>query len=249
MILLSIKCGSLPPGTTERLIVFLNKDKVRNILNHWHLITLLNVSYKVFAKDLQMRLQPVLMELISSNQSAFLSMRFILNNIFLTQEMITHARQSYQPLLFLKLDFSKAYDKIDLKFLLMALQRLGFPDSFTKMVSLMFQHCSSCFNQWQVYFFIFDSSRHKASVPTCPILISYCWRNICPLAPYLFLYCWKNIEPQCQEGGSNGQDSRYLAAKQQLIAQFANDTSLLIATEYQYVQATRLTLTVPLILS
>jgi hypothetical protein len=37
--------------------------------------------------------------------------------------------------------------------------------------------------------------------------------------------------------------------EQQLIAQFANDTSLSIAAEYHYVQATCLTLTVPLVLS
>jgi hypothetical protein len=57
---------------------------------------LLNVSYKLFAKALQIRLQPILMEIISCNQSAFLSMRFILDNIFLTYETITYAKQTSQ---------------------------------------------------------------------------------------------------------------------------------------------------------
>jgi hypothetical protein len=37
------------------------------------------------------------------------------------QETISHAKQSNQPLLFFKLDFSKAYDKIDLGFLFQAM--------------------------------------------------------------------------------------------------------------------------------
>jgi hypothetical protein len=68
-----------------------------------------------------MLLQPILMELISPDQSAFLSIRYILDDIFLTQETITHAKRSNQPPLFLKLDFSKAYDKVDLSFLFLAL--------------------------------------------------------------------------------------------------------------------------------
>jgi hypothetical protein len=79
-----------------------------------------------------MRLQPALMELISLDQSAFLPMRFILDNIFLTQETITYAKQTHQPLLFLKLDFSKAYDKVDLSFCSKRLIALAFPlPSFT----------------------------------------------------------------------------------------------------------------------
>jgi hypothetical protein len=139
MILCSIERGSLPPGTTEGLITLLYKGGARNTLNNWQPITLLNVSYKFFAKALQMHLQPVLMELISHDQSAFLPMRFILDTIFLTQETITHAKQSAQALLFLKLDFLKAYDKVDLKFLFLALQKLGFPELFIGMVQLLFQ--------------------------------------------------------------------------------------------------------------
>jgi hypothetical protein len=111
--------------------------------NNWSLITLLNVSHKIFAKALQMRLQPVLMELVSPDQSAFLPMRYILDNIFLTQETIAYAKQSNQSLLFLKLDFSKTYDKVDLPFLFQALHRLGFPALFVRMVRLLFENAST----------------------------------------------------------------------------------------------------------
>jgi hypothetical protein len=53
-------------------------------LTNWRPITLLNLSYKFFAKAIQLRLQPILMEIISCKQSVFLLLRFILDNILLT---------------------------------------------------------------------------------------------------------------------------------------------------------------------
>jgi hypothetical protein len=44
----------------------------------------LNLNYKIYTKALQLRLQPVLMEVISSEQSAFLLLLLILDNIMLT---------------------------------------------------------------------------------------------------------------------------------------------------------------------
>jgi hypothetical protein len=88
----SIQSGGLLPGITKELIVLLHKGGKRITLNNWRPITFLNVSHKLFAKALQMRLQPIIMEVISHDQSAFLFMRFILDNIFLTYETIHYAK-------------------------------------------------------------------------------------------------------------------------------------------------------------
>ena len=80
------------------------------------------------------------MEVISRDQSASLPMEFILDNIFLTYETINYAKQYKQPLLFLKLDFSKAYDKIDLGFLFKALDQMGFPSCFFQMMHMFFKN-------------------------------------------------------------------------------------------------------------
>jgi hypothetical protein len=79
------------------------------------------------------------MEVISHDQSAFLPMRFILDNIFLTYETIHFAKQSKQPLLFLKLDFSKTYDKVDLRFLFRGMECMGFLHLFIQMSRLLFE--------------------------------------------------------------------------------------------------------------
>lgn len=79
--------------------------------------TLLTVAYNFFAKALQLRFQTPLMEVISLEQLAFLPLSFILNNIVLVQETLHWAKTSKQPTIFLKLGFSKAYDKGLLDFL------------------------------------------------------------------------------------------------------------------------------------
>ena len=143
MVQSSITRSALPPGVPDGLIVLLHKGGEHATLNNWRLITLLNISYKLVAKALQKRLQPVLMELISPNYSAFLPMRYILNNIFLTQETILYIKQTNQLLLFLKLNFSKAYNKVNLRFLFQALHFLGFPQTFCDMVRFLFLHAAA----------------------------------------------------------------------------------------------------------
>jgi hypothetical protein len=55
---------------------------------NWYSITLSNVTYKIFTKALQMKLQPIFMEVIRCDWSTFLPSWFILNNILLTHEII-----------------------------------------------------------------------------------------------------------------------------------------------------------------
>jgi hypothetical protein len=57
----------------------------------------------------------------------------------LTYEIIHYAKKSQQSLLFLKLDFFKAYDKVGLGFLFPALEKLGFPTSFNYVIYLLIQ--------------------------------------------------------------------------------------------------------------
>jgi hypothetical protein len=125
------------------LILVLHKGRERNRLPNWQPITLLNVAYKFFAKFLQLCLQPVFMEIIDFDQSAFLPMRFILDNIMLTHETIEYAMYSKQPLIFLKLDFSKAYDVVDFEYLFGAMQEFGFPEELIGMTHILFKDATA----------------------------------------------------------------------------------------------------------
>jgi len=60
-----------------------------------------------------MKLQPIFMEVIDRDQIAFSPFRFILDNVFLANETIDWAQHINQPLVVLKLNFAKAYQKVN----------------------------------------------------------------------------------------------------------------------------------------
>jgi hypothetical protein len=51
-----VKDGGFPNGVDKRLITMLFKARDKENFNNWYLITLLNASYKMFAKNIQMKL-------------------------------------------------------------------------------------------------------------------------------------------------------------------------------------------------
>ena len=142
----AIAVGSLLESLTAAIIILLHKGGSRELLSNWRMIILLNVMYKILAKTLQLRLQAIFMEIINSDQFAFLLMRFILDNILLTQETIYFAKFSLQPLLFFKLDFAKAYDKVDLDFLFSAMAKRGLLDEFKFLIRLLSSRAKACIN-------------------------------------------------------------------------------------------------------
>ena len=77
MLLRSIEEGALHEGVTKRIISLIPKEEDSKDLNYWRPITLLTVIYKIFAKTLQLRLQPMLKDVISPEQITFLLLKFI----------------------------------------------------------------------------------------------------------------------------------------------------------------------------
>lgn len=178
------------------------------------------MGYKVYAKALQLRLQPVLMELISFDQSAFLLMRFILDNLLLTQETMSGAEKSNQALLFLKLDFSKAYDMVEWGCLFRIMEKMGFPSEFTHMVALLFKDAAATVKVNGTPSSLFDIERGV--------------RQGCPLAPYLFLIIAKvlnvMVTKEMVDGNVQGISLPF-HGQQQIMAQYADDTSFTLLGE------------------
>jgi hypothetical protein len=134
---------------------------------------LLTVAYKIFAKSLQLSLQPILKDIISPEQTVFLPLRFILDNIVRTQETLHWEKTSRQPTVFLRLDFSKAYDKVSWKFFFFTMSKMGVSEEFIRWVKLLFGNAST-----------------KINLNGCPsgsFKVERGVRQGCPLAPYIFL--------------------------------------------------------------
>lgn len=94
--------------------------------------SLCNVVYKLVSKVLANRLKCILGDIILENQSAFVPGRLISDNTILAYEMTHYMKRKRSGTAYaaLKLDMSKAYDRVEWNFLREVLVKLGFCDGF-----------------------------------------------------------------------------------------------------------------------
>jgi hypothetical protein len=108
------------------LISLIPKMKEANNIKQYRPICLLNVDYKWFTKVLTMRLTPYAASLISETQTTFIPGRNILEGVVILQEVLHELRVKKMRGVILKLDFEKAYDKVDWKFMMEVLRQKNF---------------------------------------------------------------------------------------------------------------------------
>jgi hypothetical protein len=89
-------------------------------------IALINVIFKLVSKDFAVRLSPVAHRVISQAQTAFIKGRFIQDGPLALHEIIHELKTKKLQAVLLKLDFEKAYDRVNWSFLREALLRKGF---------------------------------------------------------------------------------------------------------------------------
>jgi hypothetical protein len=121
--------GKMPPGVNETSIVLLPKKDEPELLKDFRPISLCNVIYKVISKCMVNHLRPLLQELIAPTQSAFIPGRMIIDNALIAFEClhaIRNGNNNCKEFGALKLDLSKAYDRVDWGYLKGILGRLGF---------------------------------------------------------------------------------------------------------------------------
>lgn len=151
-------------------------------------ISLRNMAYKVISKVLSNILKPMLNMLISENQSAFIPGRLITDNIMISYEVMHFMNRKTQGRLgwmALKLDMSKAYDRVEWDFLRRMLSQMGFiSDSVCLLMECV---CSARYR-------ITHAGRKFGSIiPTRGI------RQGDPLSSYLFLICMEGLSVLIQE--------------------------------------------------
>jgi hypothetical protein len=75
------------------------------------------VLFKIFTKALTVRNEPVMQKIIQPYQTAFIKGRYITNGMMLLQEILRESKFKKQQGVILKIDFQKAYDKVNWDFL------------------------------------------------------------------------------------------------------------------------------------
>ena len=156
-------------------------------------ISLRNVIYKIISKVLTNMLKLILPQLISPTQSAFVPGRLITDNVLVAYETL-HAmhnrKKGKKGALALKLNVSKAYDRVEWGFLKGMMIKLGFLEVWVDRVM-------SCVST--PFFSIrINGKAYGNIVPTRGI------RQGDPLSPYLFLLCAEGFMSLLAKAESKG---------------------------------------------
>ncbi len=121
--------GSSPLDTT--FIALVPKVEDSSTPDKYRPIALCNVIYKLISKILANRLKPLLPLLISPEQIVYVEGRQILDGIILSHEVIHSLKVLKKPSIIIKLDLSKAFDKLSWSYINQMLLDFGFSATWT----------------------------------------------------------------------------------------------------------------------
>ena len=124
-----LNLGIIPPHFNDTQIVLVPKINKPQKVTEFRPINLCNVVYKMVAKTLANRLKKILPAIISDTQSAFANGRLITDNFLVAFETMHHISQKKlgsRGEMALKLDMSKAYDRVEWMRLEKIMEKVGF---------------------------------------------------------------------------------------------------------------------------
>ena len=115
-----LNLGISPPKFNETHIVLIPKCKEPKKITEYRPISLCSVVYKIASKAIANRLKNILLTIISDTQSAFVHGRLITDNVLVAFEAMHHISKKKSGKvgeMELKLDMSKAFDRVEWVFL------------------------------------------------------------------------------------------------------------------------------------
>jgi hypothetical protein len=98
------------------LITVIPKEQDVRTMNKFRPISLLNCSHKIFTKVLINRMGGVINRLRASDQTTFIIDMYILESVVTGHDVLHSVHQGKEKGLVIKLDYEKAYDKVNLEF-------------------------------------------------------------------------------------------------------------------------------------
>lgn len=163
------------PQFNKGILKLLPKKVDKRHIRDWRPMAMLSTAYKIIAKLIRLQLRMLLPNLVMSDKLDS-SHGDILENISNTWLAFDRILQDGISALFLRLDFEKAFDKVDFNYIWAMLTTMGLGKFLTLMKGLIIGGSIKIYTNGQFFE---------------PIPIEWGVRQSCPLAPTLFaLYTW-----------------------------------------------------------
>ncbi len=175
----SLDQSKLPPSLTQaHITVLLKPDKDALDCSSYRPISLLNVDVKILSKVLASRIEYIIPDIISQDQTGFIKGRHSFINIRKLLNVVHSPASESIPEVIVSLDAEKAFDRVEWNNLFAVLDKFGFGSKIISWIHLLYQ-------------------QPKAAVVTNKIASQYFSLSRgtlqgCPLSPLLFVLA---IEP------------------------------------------------------
>lgn len=189
-----LKEGRFPQHLNDTCVTLIPKCDTPTSMKDLRPISLCNVVYKILSKVLCNRMKSVMPDLVDKSQSAFVAGRSIQDNILIAFELIHSMKKKVRGKIgdmALKIDISKAYDRVNWTYLELILKKLGFYDTWRRWVMM-------CVTTVRYSFKVNDEI-------VGPIQPGRGLRQGDPLSPYLFILCAEGLSALMRRANRQGR--------------------------------------------
>ena len=207
--------GHLSATQTKGVIVLLPKGGADNqSAKGYRPISLTCCDYKMCASVLACRLQTVIRQIVSPDQTAYIKGRGIYQNLRLIDDVIWGCDAENVSGAIMALDFSKAFDSVSKQYMFETLKTFNFHPEFIKWVEVLNSQTKSCVSNYghlTSWFFLKRGLRQG-----------------CPLSAMLFIICIELMAIKIRQSKDVHGIELFAVDQQIKISQYADDNTIFV---------------------